>query len=59
MGGSGSGVALSGADRDMGLNVLTKALEGLTAQEREVLGGALDEVLLELRTGLVQRLESL
>jgi len=43
----------------MGLDVLTKALEGLTAQEREVLGTSLDQVLLELRRGLVQRLESL
>ena len=42
-----------------GLDVLTSALEGLNAQEREILGAAFDDVLLQLRTSLVARLSKL
>ncbi len=41
------------------LSVLTTAVEGLTAQEIEVLGKTLEDAMLELRTKLVRRLDTL
>ena len=56
---SSSGVEEEKEREKEGLDVLTSALEGLNAQEREILGAAFDDVLLQLRTSLVARLSKL